>query len=767
MKKTFTKIKKMSLGICALVLFASSMQAATTYTASISGNWSNAATWGGVGSPGNTVGIGDNVIIPLGVTVTMDMDVAVNGAAISYINVMGTLTSTTNSLTITSGALQGTGIMNMMYVEIGSLGSMMFSGTITAANFVNSGAIITVASNIIINDSLILNSGSLAFNVGSALTMNASSNIKVSAGSMSVNTGVLSATNLYNVVYTGASKTSGIETGISTGANNVWVNLTDSTQTVTMGSDVTVTGILHHTMGKLAIGAHTLKLMGDYVATTNGKLQASSTSRLMLEATSAISSAFTLASATQFQYLQVNVGTLVSANFTGGFTVDTLDLKNGTAGFVNTSTLTVAPSGVLIIENGTFAFGTASFNGTNSYSVIYKGINKVSAFEILGAGLHNVMLDLTSAANTVSINSNMTIAGALNMNNGSLNLNSHKLYLTGTYTSTANGTFQGNTASSIFINNTTVAFGDTLNFMAAQSTLDTLSINTMLSSWVALGTGLTVENLTMISGGVMLTNGDLTVNSNGTIMGYDSTKYISTGGAGSLVMNVNAAAPYVLFPVGTNSSYSPASLQIASGTAGMFHVNVQNGMLANGTSGINLALTQSVVNRTWYVVEPAQTGALSANMQVEWKASEEMNSFDRTHAFISHYTTSLWDANTIGAATTVAGSYHQMIRTNLASFSPFAVVDQNAVTGIDKIAVNNITLSIYPNPAVNFAVIDFKNTDAKSVEVYNEMGSKVYSADIADKNTLHKIDIAALPAGIYYVKVATTSSPIFKKLIKS
>ena len=765
MKKIFTKFKKISMGIFASLLFTGSLNA-TTYTATQSGSWSSALTWGGSGSPGSTVGTIDNVVIPLGITVTLDMDVAINSLA-SYISVAGSLISTTNSLTVTQGALQGTGIMNLLYVEIGSLGSMTFTGTMTTGRFVNSGATISVSSNIIINDSLILNNGSLAFNAGSTLTMNASSYIKISSGSMSNSGGTLSATNTYDVIYVGSSKTSGIETGISNGVHNVWVNLTDSSQIVTLGNNLTISGILHHTMGKLAIGAHTLTIMGDYMATANGKIQAISTSRLMLESSASLSSAFILSSGSQFQYLEINLGTAASANFSSSFSVDTVNIKSGTAGFTNTSTLTIASNGVIIKENGTLSLGTSIFNGTNSYSVIYKGNTKTSGFELMGLGLHNIMVDLSSVTNMVSINSNLTIAGLLNMNMGSLNLNSHSLYLTGTFSSTSNGTFQGTTSSNLIINNTTTAFGDTLAFMAAQSTLDSLTIKTMASSWVWLGSGLTVENLSMQSGSVMLTNGDLTVNSSGSITGYDSSKYIGTGGAGSLVMNVNASSPYVIFPVGTNLSYAPASLQVVSGTAGMFHVNVQNGMWSNGTSGTNMALTQSVVNRTWYIQEPTQTGALNASLRLEWKNTEEMNSFDRAHAFISHYTNSAWDANTISASTVVSGNYYQMTRTNLSSFSPFAIVDQNAVTGIEQNVLNNITLGIYPNPASNLATIDFKNTDAKSLEIYNEMGSKVYSTDITDKNTLYTIDIAALPTGIYYVKVATTSSPIFKKLIKS
>jgi hypothetical protein len=144
-----------------------------------------------------------------------------------------------------------------------------------------------------------------------------------------------------------------------------------------------------------------------------------------------------------------------------------------------------------------------------------------------------------------------------------------------------------------------------------------------------------------------------------------------------------------------------------------------------------------------------------------------MNGFDRTHAFISHYDSATWDVSTSSAAVTAVGSYYQITRTNLSSFSPFAVVNQNAFTAIEKNAATNVTLSVYPNPAANFVIIDFKNTDAKSVDVYNEIGSKVYSINVTDKNTTHKIDISNLPAGVYYIKVATATTPIIKKMVKS
>lgn len=55
---------------------------ATTYTASMSGDFSTAATWGGTGIPGT----GDYVIIPAGITVTYTNNVLVNPGSIEFSN---------------------------------------------------------------------------------------------------------------------------------------------------------------------------------------------------------------------------------------------------------------------------------------------------------------------------------------------------------------------------------------------------------------------------------------------------------------------------------------------------------------------------------------------------------------------------------------------------------------------------------------------------------------------------------------------------------
>src|ERR1044072_2199466 len=86
MKTTILRITSVAVGMMISAhVFA--------FTAVTSGLWSNAATWGGVG-PGSTVTAQD-IIIPTGITVDMDVNVVFNGEVNSF-SVNGTLMSTGN-----------------------------------------------------------------------------------------------------------------------------------------------------------------------------------------------------------------------------------------------------------------------------------------------------------------------------------------------------------------------------------------------------------------------------------------------------------------------------------------------------------------------------------------------------------------------------------------------------------------------------------------------------------------------------------------------
>jgi hypothetical protein len=86
------------LALLAASLFCANLAWGAAYTASASGDWSNAATWGGAGIPGN----GDTVTINDGVTVTVSTSITV-GASATSLSTLAINAQNTGVLHIVSG----------------------------------------------------------------------------------------------------------------------------------------------------------------------------------------------------------------------------------------------------------------------------------------------------------------------------------------------------------------------------------------------------------------------------------------------------------------------------------------------------------------------------------------------------------------------------------------------------------------------------------------------------------------------------------------
>jgi len=178
-----------------------------------------------------------------------------------------------------------------------------------------------------------------------------------------------------------------------------------------------------------------------------------------------------------------------------------------------------------------------------------------------------------------------------------------------------------------------------------------------------LNRDLTVTNqMTLTNGYVQLGNNDLTVNT--TISGGAASTFVITDDIGTLIQPVGGIAKN--YPVG-NSSYNPISLT-NTGTSDQFSVRVADEVLEDGASGA--AFTESVVNRTWLVEEAINSGS-NLSMTVQWNAFDELDNFDRSACYVSHYTGGGWNADAPGAA----GGFdpYTRMRTGITSLSPFSV----------------------------------------------------------------------------------------------
>ncbi len=85
----------------------------------------------------------------------------------------------------------------------------------------------------------------------------------------------------------------------------------------------------------------------------------------------------------------------------------------------------------------------------------------------------------------------------------------------------------------------------------------------------------------------------------------------------------------------------------------------------------------------------------------------------------------------------------------------------NTLTDVDEI--NNINVSVYPNPAND--VINIELDKDANIEVLDILGQIIKTINNNNKETT--IDIKNLPSGVYFVRITTDKEIITKKLIKN
>ncbi|OOG72245.1 S-layer family protein, partial [Flavobacterium sp. A45] len=257
---TQTRSKKKGLsntfGFLLVLLFICSFANAATRTASVSGNWSNTATWGGAAVPTSV----DDVIINNGITVTVN----VNSAVCKSLNISGTLTignNNTNRLVTVSGNVT---------VNIGGIFNSAGDGGNTlliSGNVVNDG---TFDMNIVGSDADVTFNGSSSQAIsGAGVTMDFNSITLTNAFPLVINRGITVDGNWTNNAKTVSGSGVVTFTGTSTiGGSTVtaFPNLI-VTGTVTQGINTTVSGDFIINSGTYKVNnasSHSLTILGNY-----------------------------------------------------------------------------------------------------------------------------------------------------------------------------------------------------------------------------------------------------------------------------------------------------------------------------------------------------------------------------------------------------------------------------------------------------------------------------------------------------------------------
>jgi len=738
------------------------------FTAVTSGDWSSAATWGGI-APGSTV-TNQDIIIPSGITVNLDMDVTFSGLLNSF-TVDGTLNSTgTNWISIGQGAFSGTGTVDIERLEFsGLLTSTAFSGTMTLGTLRNDGAPIVLSATVSIDDSLLLDAGALTLGSGSNLSMMAGSDIRVDNGSLTTTGGVFSTGNAYNVWYVGVSKTSGLELN-STMLQNLYINLDDNTQTVTMGANnLTVNGTLYVYAGFFSINGNHLTLAGDLSMAAGTRLVSTAASDMTIQGSGSMMSGLWFETGSSISDLNIDRSGNGSVMLMGNLDiVGSLNLHDGDFSLESGSNLTMGAGSMIRVEDGAMALNGGTFTGTAAYNVEYIGsANTTTGEELSGSGLNNVTVNMSSGSSTVMMDSDVIIGGMLDLENGYFDLNGNDLTLNGSLDQNSTTWFVGDNASELELNLSALS-NDTLWFNQ-DNNLDRLAIDLGAGNTITLASSLTLhDELDMVNGRLQLLNSDLTLASNASLNGYSDNDYIVTSGSGRLVMHIAVSSPYTTFPVGTMSGYSPAYVQqTSSGTAGNFMVRAMDGVYTQGTTGFNAASTESLVDRTWVI--HAGTGVnVNMNLKLGWKASDEVNGFNRNQAYVAHYAGNMWDSYLAGSASNGANNTYELTRTAMTSTGPYAVVDTSVVLGLEAPAAFT-GVNMYPNPATDFVTVEMENATNEMLvyQLCDVTGKLVMSTQSTDK--INRFDLSSLERGCYFLKVSNAEGTqvITRRVIKS
>ena len=452
-----------------------------------------------------------------------------------------------------------------------------------------------------------------------------------------------------------------------------------------------------------------------------------------------------------------------------GSAVVTLTTDLAVRGSLNLMSGTLALGGHDLTLNGDLNVTGGKISSTAASNVallVNASPSSPLAFAANGNSVKNLSIDVDGGG-TFAMGSDMSVAGTLYLMRGYLNLNSHALTLSGDI-GVASGMISTQNGS-LILNARRTPTGS-LIFAGNGNTLDNLTIDMADSAKVAIGTNVLINgNLNMMSGLLDIGSNGIRVSSSGSVSGGNHSSYVVSSGTGHLAIDMASGTnTWVTYPVGTMRAYAPVALQLnANSTSGPVDVYINDGVMAQGTTGTDLSLTEPSVATT-YFIEPENGASMDLNMQLMWMRAGEVNRFDRSQAYISHYTSGAWDQKGYGAATMTRAGIYSLERDHLTTFSPFAVYGKAGAgnTGISPLAQAEAEPQFYPNPATSVLYVTDIPAGGQPVqmEIFSLDGQKVGSYTLTDD--LNTIPVTALTDGQYNVRFHNDQIDIVKDFIK-
>lgn len=296
------------------------------------------------------------------------------------------------------------------------------------------------------------------------------------------------------------------------------------------------------------------------------------------------------------------------------------------------------------------------------------------------------------------------------------------------------------------------------------------------------GTDLFIRrNLNFENGRLILNNRNAVLASNGTITGFDDSKYVVTGTGttgGSLVRHSSGLQqPDLVFPIGVSvSSYTPTSLNY-KGIAQNIKVRVFENVYEKALFGAQDNFNH--VPRTWNVSFATNDQAAVLSINTQHSVNEEGTNFanNRLASFVSRFSSSAgqWDkiasngisTGNITSGNTLPNHYvntrSAMVGVSMNEFFSKSVIKTSGLLGLripEGISPNNDGLN------EKFVIENLKPGDKVRIDIYNRWQTMVFR-DGDYKNTFDGTGNQGglinkeLPDGTYYyILNVNTEKPI-------
>ncbi len=389
-----------------------------------------------------------------------------------------------------------------------------------------------------------------------------------------------------------------------------------------------------------------------------------------------------------------------------------------------------------------------------SYDVIYNGGRMITGIELFDKSFRDVVVDMNATAANVFVSNKLNMIGKLTLQRGVLNMYGNDLDF-GTmsnFEATSQGTLECD--KSVIKITAANAFVSPMYFNGTTCNLSKLTLNS--NNTVKISGVLEITHLLeMTSGKLEIVTGNLKIPFNQAVNNYDKDRYIITNG-GAVSADVILNTTYI-FPVGTTTQYMPISITTRKTAYPDLVAYVEQGVREWGSFGTDLAVSQPVVNATWFLSSSVATA--DADIRVYWPTSAQVNNFDRNNAHITLFNNNTWDSHAPTAAQfNMTDNNYFISRDKIPAFNTqLAVFDQNTnpVTGTNNLTAQQ-DITCYPNPTHNEANISINLTTATTLTttITDIQGREVY----ATKPTLYsigecniKLPLQDTPPGNYFV----------------